>query len=436
MTLKYSFLFPILFLTVVAFGQPEITHKINKKEIKYFFETGAAIDIKRIKYKGAARAIGLFEDDHSIFNMDSGLVMSSGAVKKIGQENKSQGTSSFNWKKGSKQLDKIANTKTKDAAMIEITFVPEKDFISFNFVFGSEEYPEYVKSGFNDAFAFILVSPGNKNTNLAVIPDTEDVIAVNSVNYLKNQEYYVNNSKLQFNLVDDLKIDTSFFWQGNKKYAVVITYNIEAAIMDDPKIPVEFDGFTKLLQAKSAVVPGKRHKLIITIADAGDRIYDSGVLIEAGSFNASADEDFKYGALAFDTNYYYTIDTILVDSIPEEKAVIPPTCSDTLIDLYYNTDDFQLSQDDQEAILAVLESLDKSFQYNVLIESYTDEEGSISYNKRLSINRSKVPLTFLEKQDSSFLLSLEAEGKGIDPNQKHSKAEKRRTTIRFICVGE
>lgn len=434
MIAKWFLLSLVLLCSLVAITQPQINPRLNKNEIKLFFEDGAAIDIKKIKYKGALRGVGTFVDEDSIFNMRSGLVLSSGAVKRIGRENESQYTSSRNWSSGYRRLTKIAKNKTKDASTIEITFVPQQDFISFNYVFGSDEYPEYVKSNFNDAFAFLLKGPNGKTTNLAVIPNTNDRIAVNSVNYLYNQEYYVNNSKLLFNFKDDVKVDVSYFWEGNKKYAVYITYNITAAITDDPKIPVEFDGFTKLLQAKAQVIPGKKYTLILTIADAGDRIYDSGVLIEAGSFNASNDENFKYGALAHQEGYYYTVDTVLVDSIPEEEVVIKPVCSDTTIDLFYPTNFYELTTSDKRAISDLISELDSSFQYQVYIDSYTDEVGTAAFNQVLSTNRSKIPQDFINSLNNPLIAEVKAEGHGIDPETDHSKQYKRRTIVRFTCL--
>jgi outer membrane protein OmpA-like peptidoglycan-associated protein len=435
MSKKPLILLFFLYLLIVPHlnAQPEIHPRLNKKELKLFFEKGAAIDIKRIKYRGASRAIGSFTDKDSIFNMASGIVLSSGAVKEIDSTNTKQNTTTRNWRGAPNYLSVLAGGVAKDAARIEITFVPRKEFISFNFVFGSEEYPEYVQSSFNDAFAFLLFSPDGDVQNLAVIPGTDDPITVNSVNYLKNQEYYVNNSLLEYNFRDNFKIDTTYFWRDNKKFAKVIRYNIEAAIKDDPKIPVEFDGFTKLLQAKANVIPNKRYKLIICIADTSDRIYDSGVLIEAGSFNASQDKDFKYGALATNRDYYYTVDTVLVDSVPETAPLVNTPCRDTVLNLHYDTDVYQLTDADRETIKEFISGLHASLEYTVTIDSYTDEVGTETYNQILSNNRAQRSRYFLESLSNIHFVEITAQGHGIDQNPEHNQAFRRRTVIRFVC---
>ncbi|MBL4788789.1 MAG: choice-of-anchor L domain-containing protein, partial [Kordiimonadaceae bacterium] len=61
-----------------------------------------------------------------------------------------------------------------NAARLEFDFVPQSDSISFNFVFGSEEYLEFVNGGVNDAFGFFISGPnpagGNfVDQNIAII---------------------------------------------------------------------------------------------------------------------------------------------------------------------------------------------------------------------------------------------------------------------------
>jgi len=45
---------------------------------------------------------------------------------------------------------------TFNAATLTFKFIPTADTISFQYVFGSEEYSEFVGTPFNDTFAFLL----------------------------------------------------------------------------------------------------------------------------------------------------------------------------------------------------------------------------------------------------------------------------------------
>ena len=65
-------------------------------------------------------------------------------------------------------LQSITSNQIYDECVIEFDFVPEGDSISFNYVFVSEEYPEYVCASFNDAFGFFLTGP-NPNGTLTIM---------------------------------------------------------------------------------------------------------------------------------------------------------------------------------------------------------------------------------------------------------------------------
>ena len=438
MKCEIGFFLGIFFSASILYSQPVIKSGVDDAELRAFFEKDSSIIIKRIKYKGAKRALGVFEDEDSIFNMRSGLVLSSGSVKKISRPNKSASTSSFNWRKGNRLLNAISSEKTKDAATIEITFVPTQAYVSFNYVFGSDEYPEFALSPYNDAFALFLRSNLGKTYNLALIPYSDDRISVNSVNYAENPAYYVNNCPLKLSVESVTAKDTTYFWKGKSKYAVYRTYNISAAIVDDPKIPVEFDGFTKLLQAKSKVKPGKTYKLTISVADAGDRIYDSGVLIEKGSFTANKSRDYKFGALAIDTNYYFKSDTVLIYSPPKPTIKAAPKietpCEDTLIHIYYRTNEFQLIEAEITALKKLIMSLDSTHQYQVYIQSYTDEVGKGNDNYLLSQQRSRSVASYLKANYFPNIELVRTQANGVDNDSEKSLSEKRRTTVFFKCT--
>src|SRR5690606_29483431 len=98
-----------------------------------------------------------------------------------------------------------------DAAVLEFDFIPLSDTVRFRYVFGSDEYSEYVGLGFNDHFGFLLSGPGiagpfsNSAVNIALIPNTATSVAIDNVNNgtgftpgagqgpCTNCQYYVEN---------------------------------------------------------------------------------------------------------------------------------------------------------------------------------------------------------------------------------------------------
>src|SRR5690606_35828975 len=136
------------------------------------------------------------------------------------------------------------------------------DEVSFNYVFGSEEYLEFVGMGYNDVFGFFLSGPGitgpysNNAINMALVPGTPTPVAIDNVNATLNAAYYVDNGD-----------GYSSPQNSSAQY-------------------IQFDGFTVPLTASAQVQCGQTYHLKIAVQDAGDAVFDSGVFLEAGSLTS------------------------------------------------------------------------------------------------------------------------------------------------------
>jgi hypothetical protein len=63
----------------------------------------------------------------------------------------------YNGQPGDSDLDSlIPGFATFDATVLEFDFVPSTSVISFQYVFGSEEYNEFVNSAQNNVFGFFV----------------------------------------------------------------------------------------------------------------------------------------------------------------------------------------------------------------------------------------------------------------------------------------
>jgi hypothetical protein len=157
----------------------------------------------------------------------------------------------------------LGNNAVFDACFIEFDFqCPGEGYVpqvSFKYMFGSEEYYEYVDSQFNDAFALLL-----NGVNIARLPSTEsdsDVVAINNVNYHLNRQYFHGNDPGTGDLSDPFHEDLGMIY---------------------PQI--EPDGFTMILTAHGT--PNDSVNTIkIVVADVGDGILDSWVLLQSGTFS-------------------------------------------------------------------------------------------------------------------------------------------------------
>ncbi len=161
----------------------------------------------------------------------------------------------------------VTGFTTNDVCALTFDFVPAGDTLTFQYVFGSEEYQEWVCSSFNDVFGFFI--QGNEYpsyTNIALIPGSTTAVAINTINgggtgggaqgcIFTNTDYYVDNGD-----------------------------GFNAASGDQ----IQYDGLTVKLTAAVSVTPCEQYSFKLAIADGGDTALDSGVFLEAGSFSTNA----------------------------------------------------------------------------------------------------------------------------------------------------
>lgn len=236
---------------------------------------GSCVNVSNLTYTGAPEAIGYFVDNDA--EIDSaftyGLMLTTGSVYQSVGPNNSASAGVNNNLPGDADLNAlIPGYTTYDASILEFDFSsPSDTIIASDIVFASEEYPEWVGSSFNDVFGFYISGPGITGTqNLALVPATTDPISVNSVNPNQNSSYYVDNAN-------------------------GITY--------------QYDGRTTIIRLRYPITPGQTYHFKIAIADAGDGIYDSGVMIKAGSFNGNGelpDANFTHNENELTVNFTNT----------------------------------------------------------------------------------------------------------------------------------
>lgn len=219
---------------------------------------GPGVAASNIVFNGAPVAAGTFQGGLASVGIDGGIVLSSGNIASIPGPNTSDFTSTDNQWAGDPQLDLLTTSPTFDATTLEFDFsCPNAGQISFQYVFSSEEYNEYVNSQFNDVFAFFL-----NGVNIATLPGGISV-AINNVNCGNpygtagsNCGLYLNNSCV------DLPI---------------------GAFPCSGPYDTEMDGLTVVLTATGTLQSGTNH-IKLAIADAGDYVYDSNVFIRGQSF--------------------------------------------------------------------------------------------------------------------------------------------------------
>lgn len=281
---------PVLLICLFSISQPVLaqigplvitentSQQMAQDMIQDVFISGD-IQVSNVVYTGVPTASGRFIGTTGVGFIE-GMILTSGRASIAKGPNNSASAGNSNGAAGDSDLNQMAGGTSLDACVLAFNFVPKTNRVKFKYVFASEEYPEYAppnNSSYNDKFGFFLSGPGingpysNNAINIATLPNGA-VVSINSVNAVTNQDYYVSN----WNPVNNNNI--------------------------------QYDGYTVVLTAQADVTPCVPHRIKLAISDGGDRIYDSGVFLEANSFTDGS------------INTSVAFDNILIDTMAVEQC--------------------------------------------------------------------------------------------------------------------
>ena len=189
-------------------------------------------------------AVNFYDGSLAALGIEAGLLLTSGTtpglsntVDWFGTDN--SGTSGF--LNGDANIDAVVNTvfqtQSYDATTLSFDFTVADltaTSVSFDLVFGSDEFPEWV-----DQFVDCAI------------------VMVNGVNY-------------------------ALFNHDPLHPLSVVSSNLAAGYFQDNAgnvLPIEYDGVSHVLKIVAPIIPGATNHIEIGIADTGDHIYDSGIFI-------------------------------------------------------------------------------------------------------------------------------------------------------------
>lgn len=209
--------------------------------------TGMAVDVESVVWHASgSSATNRYNGSLTALGIGAGLLLTSGTTPSPFNTSTGFGSDNNDWNanpdgnNGDADLDAVVNTvfatQSYDATTLEFDFAvtdPTATSISFDLVFGSDEYPEWV-----DAFVDVAV------------------VLVNGVNVaLFNHDPLAPLSVIGGNLA------ASYFMNNT-----------------DGHLPIEYDGVSARLKIVAPVTAGTNH-IKIGIGDTGDHILDSGIFL-------------------------------------------------------------------------------------------------------------------------------------------------------------
>lgn len=215
---------------------------------------GSGVTVVGASYSGDTQSSGIYSNGDTISEDvtpgDTGVILSTGHVDDFTNSsgstntnvrtNTSTNTSGIN---NNTQFNSAAGARTYDAAFMDIDFIPTGNLMTMQFVFASEEYPEYQNSVYQD-FVGVWIN----GTQVDMVVGNGDVDPGN-VNNGTNENLYLNNTSDQYN--------------------------------------TEMDGITVTMTLTIPVNAGAINSIRIGIADVVDSSYDSSLLIGGDSVQTS-----------------------------------------------------------------------------------------------------------------------------------------------------
>jgi len=209
--------------------------------------------ISNVGIQGTQAQIARFENGSSL-GVNSGLVLSTG-FPNMSSVASSQFSSYDLGMPGDNDIILYGNLSGQgaysyDAIAVYFDFTPIiTDTIRFNYIFASEEYPEYSNTAYNDRFLFLVAENGGTPVNIAQVPGTSTPVEINSINQIINSQYYVDNST---------GVNSANF---------------------------VFDAYTVPLEAKFFAQVGSTYHIKLVISDVSDGIFDSAIFLDEQESN-------------------------------------------------------------------------------------------------------------------------------------------------------
>jgi gliding motility-associated-like protein len=264
-------------LSIPAFAQLTVEQPYTIEEYVSEVLIGNGVTATNITFTGSEEQIGYLSGAEGFFSVNAGLVLSTDHATHLSDAGCMDSQICINCEGlgNDQDLLDVANSvppligqafsvsSVNDLCILEFDFEAGGDSISFNYVFGSDEYLEWVNSPFNDIFAFFLSGPGISGPfsapagfpdgaiNIAEVPESDPTlpVTISSVNDIINTEYYIDNV-------------------ANNNICI--------------------DGYTQTFTAAASVQCGEIYHIKLAIADGSDTALESFVVLEEGSFSSNA----------------------------------------------------------------------------------------------------------------------------------------------------
>ncbi|WP_159083866.1 choice-of-anchor L domain-containing protein [Nocardioides terrigena] len=170
-------------------------------------------------------------------------VLSTGLISEVNGTDVGIEASTSREDPGDATLSALAGHPTEDASFMRMNVTPAGNRLRIDYLFATEEFPEYIGSKFNDVMGVFV-----NGQNCAHVPGTSTAVSVNTINDVTNSQYFIDNR--------------------------------------DSHLPTVMNGLTTPLSCIVAVTPGVPVEVLVGVADASDSVFDSAVALVDGGISS------------------------------------------------------------------------------------------------------------------------------------------------------
>lgn len=258
----------------------QVLNQCHNNEIETVIETiiGDGLDYSNVTLNGFDCSVAVFDGTFRR-GFDSGIILSTDGLNE-------SGSTDVHHRSGiepdlSKQLEMVGapSSQLYNVITLEFDFVPSSDKFEFEYLFASNEYPNFTCSRYNDIFGFFLSGPGiqgpfsNDARNIALIPNPHIEDAFTDTPVIINAINSGESSSFDTSLCDS--IDTNW-----RDYYVFYVDNLS-------RESIMYLGHTSPLKSSLKLIPCETYHIKLAIADCGDGLLNSAVYLRENSFQSS-----------------------------------------------------------------------------------------------------------------------------------------------------
>ncbi|TAL59319.1 MAG: T9SS type B sorting domain-containing protein [Bacteroidetes bacterium] len=260
----------VLFIVLLSsvsdgFSQLQVTPNPNAAQLVQTL-AGAGVTVSGATINCPVGASGTFNGTASNIGISGGILLTTGNVADaVGPNNLTSAGTAAGVNFSDPNLIQIEPDAKYNPCVLEFDVVPSCSTLAFTFVFGSEEYHDYVPSSsnplsVNDVFGIFVTGPNPSGPayagyNMAMIPSTTLPVGI-------------------FNINNGFTLGCASTGPCNN--CAYFTDNCNGT-------SVQYDGFTKPITLTINVIPCVTYHFKLAIADAYDEFWDSGVFFELQS---------------------------------------------------------------------------------------------------------------------------------------------------------